>query len=338
MLQRKLGKQGLEVPALGLGTMGMTGVAGMPDMYGPADESEGIATILRALDLGVNFFDTAEVYGPGRNEEILGRALAGRRSRAIIATKFGFRFTAEGRIAGLDSRPENVRSALEGCLKRLGTDYIDLWYQHRVDPAVPIEDTVGAMAEQVRAGKVRYLGLSEAGAATLRRAHAVHPISAMQSEYSLWERNIEAPGPGGGESVLAACRALGVGIVAYSPLGRGFLTGKIDRSESLPEKDYRRLDARFQGENFDRNGAILAAIGAIAKAKGLASSQIALAWLLHQGADIVPIPGTKRRSYLEINAAAAGVTLSPEELARLNAIAPTAGARYNERGLATIDR
>jgi aryl-alcohol dehydrogenase-like predicted oxidoreductase len=241
-------------------------------------------------------------------------------------------------MEGIDGRPENVRRALEGCLRRLGTDYVDLWYQHRLDRNVPIEETVGAMAEQVRAGKVRHLGLSEIGATTLRRAYAVHPIAALQSEYSLWERNLEAPGSGGGESVLAACRALGVGIVPYSPLGRGFLTGTIDRADALPPKDYRRLDPRFQGENYDRNRAILAAMQAVAARHGVSGAQVALAWLLHQGEDVVPIPGTKRRRYLEDNVVAANLALTAGDLAELGSLGPTAGPRYTEKALATIDR
>lgn len=336
MKQRKLGRQGLVVPAIGLGTMGMTGVAGAPDMYGKADDAEGIATIHRALELGVNFFDTAEVYGPYTNEELLGRALAGRRGEAIIATKFGFNIV-DGRIAGQNSKPENVRAALEGCLKRLGTDHIDLWYQHRLDRSVPIEDTVGVMAEQVKAGKVRYLGLSEVGVDTIRRAHAVHPISAVQSEYSLWERNLEAPSalkP----SVLAVCRELGIGIVPYSPLGRGFLTGTVARAEELPERDYRRHDPRYVGDNYDRNQRLLAAVKAVAARRGASPAQVALAWLLHRGEDIVPIPGTKRRAYLESNAAAADVALDARDLATIDAAGPVSGARYSERSLATIDR
>ncbi len=338
MKQRKLGREGLQVSALGLGTMGITGVAGMPDMYGVADEAEGIETSRRALDLGVTFFDTAEVYGPWRNEEILGRALAGRRHDAMIATKFGFRLSPEGRMTGQDSSPANVRRALEGCLQRLGTDHIDLWYQHRIDRNVPIEETVGVMAEQVRAGKVRYLGLSEIGAATLRRAHAVHPISAVQSEYSLWERNLEAPGTAGGESVIGACRALGVGIVPYSPLGRGFLTGAVTRADTLPERDYRRMDPRFADSNFDRNRAIVDRVRVVAARHGATPAQVALAWLLHQGEDVVPIPGTKRRRYLEENVGAATLVLTAADMADLNDIAATAGARYTERALATIDR
>ncbi|MCB1623147.1 MAG: aldo/keto reductase [Pseudomonadales bacterium] len=331
MHKRFLGKQGLEVSAIGLGTMGMTGVAGMADMYGPADDGEGIATIQRALDIGITFFDTAEVYGPCRNEELLGRALAGRRHEAVIATKFGFRFSADQRIAGLDSRPENVHRALDGALRRLGTDYVDLWYQHRLDRSVPIEDTVGAMAEQVRAGKVRYLGLSEVGAATLRRAHAVHPLSAMQSEYSLWERNIEG-------EVLDTCRELGIGIVPYSPLGRGFLTGTVPRSDDLPDADYRRHDPRFQTDNYARNVHLLAAVQAVAVRHKATAAQIALAWLLHRGDDVVPIPGTKQRKYVAANAAAADLKLSDRDLAELESIGSAAGQRYTDRGMATIDR
>ena len=331
MPTRRLGTQGLEVSALGLGTMGITGVAGMPDMYGKADEAEGIATIQRALELGVTFFDTAQVYGPFTNEEVLGRALHGRRDRAIIATKFGFNISDEGRIAGVDSSPANVRRALDGCLARLGVDHIDLWYQHRLDRAVPIEETVGVMAEQVRAGKVRYLGLSEVGAATLRRAHAVHPISALQSEYSVWERNIEG-------EVIDTCRELGIGIVPYSPLGRGFLTGTVPSADALPERDYRKNDPRYQAGNYDRNTAIVDALREIASRLSATPAQIALAWLLHRGTDIVPIPGTKRRSYLESNVAAATIALTAADMAKLNGLGSTAGARYTERSLATIDR
>jgi aryl-alcohol dehydrogenase-like predicted oxidoreductase len=285
----------------------------------------------------VNFFDTAEVYGPYSNEELLGRALAGRRHEAIIATKFGFRIV-EGRIAGQDSRPENVRAALEGCLRRLGTDHVDLWYQHRLDRSVPIEETVGVMAEQVKAGKVRYLGLSEVGVDTIRRAHAVHPISALQSEYSLWERNLEAPSPGGQPAVLQVCRELGIGIVPYSPLGRGFLTGTVARAEQLPERDYRRHDPRYVGDNYDRNQRLLEAVRSVAARRGAEPAQVALAWLLQRGEDVVPIPGTKRRRYLEVNAAAAELALEPADLATIDAAGPVSGARYTERSLATIDR
>ncbi len=331
MQTRKLGRQGLEVSAIGLGTMGMAGVAGMAEMYGPVDAAESIATIQHALAIGVTLLDTAEVYGPYRNEELIGRAIRGRRDRAVLATKFGFAIDANGKIQGLDSRPENVRRALEGCLRRLGTDYIDLWYQHRLDPNVPIEETVGAMAEQVRAGKVRYLGLSEVGAATLRRAHAVHPISALQSEYSVWERNIEG-------AVIDTCRDLGIGIVPYSPLGRGFLAGAMPCAEALPPGDYRKLDPRYQAENFAHNQQLLTTINSIAVEHGVTTAQVALAWLLQRGADIVPIPGTKRRKYLEENAAAARIVLSPHDMAALDGLAPTAGARYSPRAMAWIDR
>jgi aryl-alcohol dehydrogenase-like predicted oxidoreductase len=325
--RRRLGRQGLEVSALGLGCMGMS------QSYGAADEAESIATIHRALELGVTFFDTAEVYGPYRNEELLGRALAGRRDRAVIATKFGFRIE-DGQSVGLDSRPEHVREVVEASLRRLRTDRIDLLYQHRVDPAVPIEDVVGAMAEQVRQGKVRYLGLSEAGARTLRRAHAVHPISALQSEYSLWERNLEP-------EIIPLLRELGIGLVPFSPLGRGFLTGAVRRAEEYPETDFRRRDPRFQGANFDANVRAADAVRALAARKGATPGQLALAWLLHRGEDVVPIPGTKRRSYLEENVAAAALSLSPAELATLDAALPpgaVAGPRYDEERMRTVDR
>ncbi len=331
MQQRKLGTQGLTVPALGLGIMGMTGVAGAPNMYGKPDEAESVATIHRALELGINFFDTAEVYGPGRNEELLRNALRGRRQDAIIATKFGFRITAEEKIDGVDGSPANARRALEGCLKRLGTDYIDLWYQHRLDRSVPIEDTVGAMAEQVRAGKVRYLGLSEVGSATLRRAQAVHPISALQSEYSIWERNLEG-------EILATCRELGIGLVPYCPLGRGFLTGTVSRAENLDANDYRRHDERFNADNFDRNQQTLRVLDQVAAKHHATKAQIALAWLLAQGDDIVPIPGTKQRRWLEDNAAAVNILLDAGDLTVLGSLGQTAGARYTPRGMATIDR
>jgi aryl-alcohol dehydrogenase-like predicted oxidoreductase len=330
MHARKLGTQGLEVSAIGLGTMGMAGVAGMGEMYGPVDEAEAVRTIHRALEIGVTFFDTAEVYGPYANEQLLGRALEGRRDRAIIATKFGFRIEG-GRMVGVDGRPENVRRAIDGSLERLGVEYIDLWYQHRIDRSVPIEETVGAMAEQVRAGKVRYLGLSEVSAATLKRAHAVHPLSALQSEYSLWERNLEG-------EVIGACRALGIGIVAYSPLGRGFLTGLVPKSAALGPNDYRRLDPRFDGDNYDRNLAIVRDVTRVATRLGATPAQVALAWLLHQGIDIVPIPGTKRRAWLESNAAAADLALTAEDTALLGSLQPTAGQRYTERGIASIER
>jgi len=327
---RTLGSQGLTVSALGLGCMGMSQAYGSPE---ERDERESIATVHRALELGVTFFDTAEVYGPYANEALLARALKGRRDRALIATKFGFRIE-DGGVAGMDSRPEHVREAVEGSLRRLATDHIDLLYQHRVDPAVPIEDTVGAMADLVRAGKVRFLGLSEAGERTIRRAHAVHPISALQSEYSLWERNLEP-------SIIPLLRELGIGLVPFAPLGRGFLTGAARRAEECPEGDFRRNDPRYQGENFDANVRAAGAVRGLAERKGATPGQIALAWLLHKGQDIVPIPGTKRRRYLEENVAAAAVSLSAEETAGLDAaLAPEkiAGPRYSAQQLAQVDR
>jgi aryl-alcohol dehydrogenase-like predicted oxidoreductase len=324
---RKLGRQGLTVSALGLGCMGMS------QSYGTPDDAESLATIHRALELGVTLFDTAEVYGPHTNEELLGRALRGRRDQAIIATKFGFRFDGST-YTGLDSRPVHVREAVEGSLRRLGTDRIDLLYQHRVDPAVPIEDVVGTMADLVRQGKVRFLGLSEAGVETLRRAHAVHPISALQSEYSLWERNLE-------DEIIPTLRELGIGLVPFSPLGRGFLTGTARRADQYPEGDYRRGDPRFQGANFDANVRAAAVVGEVAAALEATSGQVALAWVLHRGEDLVPIPGTKRRRYLEENVAAADVRLGAAEMARLDAALPpsvVAGPRYNERMMAFIDR
>jgi aryl-alcohol dehydrogenase-like predicted oxidoreductase len=324
---RKLGSQGLEVSALGLGCMGMS------QSYGTPDDRESIATLHRAIELGITFFDTAEVYGPFTNEALLGRALEGRRERVLLATKFGFRFEG-GRILGTDSRPRHIREVTEASLRRLRTDRIDLLYQHRVDPDVPIEDVVGTMADLVREGKVRFLGLSEAGAATIRRAHAVHPISALQSEYSLWERNLE-------QEIIPLLRELGIGLVAFSPLGRGFLTGTAKRAEEYPEDDYRRGDPRFQGANFDANVRAASVVQDIAARKGATASQVALAWLLHKGDDIVPIPGTKRRRYLEENAAAASLSLSPAEIAELDrALAPqsVAGPRYNARMMTFIDR
>ncbi len=325
MVTRKLGSTGLEVSALGLGCMGMTWA------YGAADESEALATIDRAIDLGVTFFDTAEIYGPWTNERLVGRALRGKRERVIIATKFGFAIDPDGVRTGLDSRPENVKAACDGSLARLGVDYIDLYYQHRVDPAVPIEETVGAMADLVTAGKVRYLGLSEAGAGTLRRAHAVHPITALQSEYSLWERSLEA-------SVLPTLRELGIGLVPYSPLGRGFLTGDVKRAEDFPEGDYRRREPRLQGGNFDRNLRIVETIKTLAASREVTPSQLALAWLLHQGGDIVPIPGTKRRRWLEENLKALDIALTDDEVVTLGAAGAAAGPRYEPAMLAWIER
>jgi aryl-alcohol dehydrogenase-like predicted oxidoreductase len=327
---RKLGTQGLTASALGLGCMGMSQAYGTAD---ERDERESIATIHRALELGVNFFDTAEVYGPYTNEDLLGRALKGQRDRAIIATKFGFKIE-NGAITGMDSRPEHIREAVEGSLRRLATDRIDLLYQHRVDPAVPIEDVVGTMAELVRQGKVHFIGLSEAGEQTIRRAHAVHPLSALQSEYSLWERNLEA-------RIIPLLRELGVGLVPFAPLGRGFLTGAVKRAEEYPETDYRRNDPRYQGENFDANLRAASAVREVAARKGATPAQVALSWLLHKGPDMVPIPGTKRRRYLEENVGAADMKLSAEEMAMLDAaLAPekVSGPRYGEKQMAQVDR
>ncbi len=321
MQTRQLGKNGPRVSALGLGCMGMS------EFYGAGDDAESIATIHRALDLGCTFLDTADMYGPFRNEELVGRAIKGRRDAVVVATKFGIvRDPTNNMVRAIDGKPEYVGQACEASLKRLGVDAIDLYYQHRVDLTTPIEDTVGAMAELVRAGKVRHLGLSEAGPETLRRASAVHPIAALQSEYSLWSRDPE-------DGVLATCRELGIGFVAYSPLGRGFLTGQITRFDDLAADDYRRMSPRFQGENFAKNLALVERINALAAAKGCTPSQLALAWVLAQGDDIVPIPGTKRRKYLEENVAALDVNLSPAELAQIDAIAPkgaAAGLRYPE--------
>jgi aryl-alcohol dehydrogenase-like predicted oxidoreductase len=325
LTKRRLGRHGLEVSALGLGCMGMS------QAYGVRNDPESVATIERALELGVTFFDTAEVYGPFHNEELLGRALQGRRDRVVIASKFGFRIE-DGKITGLDSGPEHVREVVEASLRRLRTDRIDLLYQHRVDKQVPIEDVVGAMAELVRQGKVRYLGLSEAGEQTIRRAHAVHPISALQSEYSLWERNLEG-------RIIPALRELGIGLVPFAPLGRGFLTGTAQRAESLPEDDFRRNDPRVQGSNFDANMRIAAVVQDVGRRKGATPGQVALAWLLGRGEDVAPIPGTKRRTYLEENVAAAELVLTAAAIAQLDAaLPPTSGPRYGERQMAEIDR
>ncbi len=328
---RKLGTQGLTVSALGLGCMGMSQSYGTQE---ERDERESIATIHRALELGVTFFDTAEVYGPYTNEELLGRALRGKREQAIIATKFGFALDKDGAISGLNSRPEHIRMAVEGSLRRLGTDHIDLLYQHRVDRSVPIEETVGAMAALVAEGKVRYLGLSEAGEQTIRRAHAVHPIAALQSEHSLWERNLEP-------RILPLLRELGIGLVPFAPLGRGFLAGHVKRAEEYPESDFRRNDPRYQGANFDANLRAASAVSKLAADKSVAAGQIALAWLLHKGDDIAPIPGTKRRRYLEENVAAAAIQLSTEDMHKLDTALQAdqvAGQRYSEKQMATVDR
>jgi aryl-alcohol dehydrogenase-like predicted oxidoreductase len=325
MKSRRLGS--LEVSALGLGCMGMS------QSYGPADEQESIATIHRAIDLGVTFFDTAEVYGPYANEELLGRALRGRRKGLVIATKFGWKIE-DGKMTGVDSHPKRIREAVDGSLRRLGIEAIDLLYQHRVDPAVPIEDVAGTVSDLVQAGKVLHFGLSEAGEQTIRRAHAVYPVTALQSEYSLWERNLE-------EGIIPLLRELGIGLVPFSPLGRGFLAGNVKRAEDYPEGDFRRGDPRFQGENFDANMRAAGIVREIASKHGATPAQVALAWLLQKGEDVVPIPGTKRRTYLEENVAAAEVTLGADEVARLDeALAPKAiaGPRYNERALKWVDR
>jgi aryl-alcohol dehydrogenase-like predicted oxidoreductase len=327
LTKRKLGSQGLEVSALGLGCMGMS------QSYGVPDDRESIATLHRAIELGITFFDTAEVYGPFTNEELLGRALKGRWNQVGIATKFGFRFQGD-QISGVDSRPKHIKQVADASLRRLGTDHIDLFYQHRVDPAVPIEDVVGAMGDLVNEGKVRYLGLSEAGEETIRRAHRVHPISALQSEYSLWERNLE-------QGITPLLRELGIGLVPFSPLGRGFLTGTAKRAEDYAEGDYRRGDPRFQGENFDANMRAASVVHELAESREATPAQVALAWLLQKGNDIVPIPGTKRRRYLEENVGAAELTLTPAEMGRLDRALPpdaVAGPRYNERMMAFIDR
>ncbi|MER9742677.1 aldo/keto reductase [Mesorhizobium sp. M0187] len=330
---RKLGSQGLQVSVIGLGCMGMS------QSYGPADEAESIATLHRAIELGCTFLDTAEVYGAYANEELLGRALKGRRDEVTLATKFGFRIE-NGRQVGTerDSRPDHIREALEGSLKRLGTDHVDLYYQHRVDPAVPMEDVAGTVGRLVAEGKVRFFGLSEAGAANIGRAHAVHPVSALQSEYSLWERNLEP-------EIIPLLKKLGIGLVPFAPLGRGFLAGDVKRAKDYPEGDFRRGDPRYQGANYDANVAAAAAVQEVAAAKGVKPAQIALAWVLGKGdgfgIDIVPIPGTKRRKYLEENVAAAAITLEAAEMAALDAaLAPgkVSGPRYNERVMTTIDR
>ncbi|MEA2275727.1 MAG: hypothetical protein QOC78_687 [Solirubrobacteraceae bacterium] len=325
MRRRKLGSQGLEVSELGLGCMGMS------EFYGTSDEQEAIATIHRALELGIDFLDTADMYGPFTNEILVGRAIAGRRDQVVLATKFGNERREDGSWIGINGSPEYVHQACEASLRRLGVDHIDLYYQHRVDRSVPIEDTVGAMAELVNAGKVRYLGLSEAAPETVRRAHAVHPISALQTEYSLWTRDPE-------EEVLPTVRELGIGFVAYSPLGRGFLSGRWRAPEDLPEDDVRRNHPRFQEENFRRNLELVRRVEEIAREKGVTPAQLALAWVLHQGEDIVPIPGTKRRRYLEENVAAVEVRLTDDDLRRLAEAAPrgaTAGDRYAD--MSTID-
>ena len=324
---RHLGSQGLVVSAIGLGCMGMS------QSYGPADEAESIATLHRAIELGCTFLDTAEVYGPFTNEDLLGRALTGKRDQVVIATKFGFKIE-DGKNRGTDSRPEHIREAVEASLKRLRTDHIDLLYQHRVDRAVPMEDVAGAVGDLVHQGKVRFFGLSEAGVANIRRAHAVHPVSALQSEYSLWERNLE-------RDVIPVLRELGIGLVPFSPLGRGFLTGEVKRAEDYPADDFRRNDPRYQGENFTANVAAAQVVRDIADQKSAKPGQIALAWILHKGEDYVPIPGTKRRKYLAENVSAGSIALDAAQMKALDeALSPDkiAGPRYGEAMMAMVDR
>jgi aryl-alcohol dehydrogenase-like predicted oxidoreductase len=325
MKTRKLGSTGLEVSAVGLGCMGMS------QHYGKGEDGQSVKVIHRALELGVNFFDTAEVYGPFKNEELLGRALRGKREQAVIATKFGFKIE-DGQVNGVDSHPKNIRAVAEASLKRLGIEVIDLFYQHRVDPQVPIEEVVGTLGELVAAGKVRYLGLSEAGPETIRRAHKEHPITALQSEYSLWERGLE-------EAIIPTIKELGIGLVPFCPIGRGFLTGQIKSFDDIAEDDFRKRDPRFQGENFAKNMRLVALVEEIAKKYGVTSSQIAIAWILQQDQSFVPIPGTKRISYLEENSASVDVNLDKGDVEELNSIfEKTSGPRYEAKNMALVER
>lgn len=325
--KRKLGNQGLEVSELGLGCMGMS------QSYGTPNDKESIATIHRAIELGVTFFDTAEVYGPYTNERLLGSALKGKREQVIVATKFGFNI-ADDKVQGVNSNPRHIQQVVDESLQRLGMEYIDLLYQHRVDPAIPIEDVIEVMSQLIKEGKVRFLGLSEAGEKTIRRAHTIHPISVLQSEYSLWERNLE-------DRIIPVLKELNIGLVPFAPLGRGFLTGTVKRAEEYPEGDFRRGDPRFQGKNFDANLHIASVLREIAAAKKATPAQIALAWLLHKGNNIVPIPGTKRRSYLEENINSTKLTLSEADMKALNDSLPpgiATGGRYNQQHMTLIDR